>query len=51
MKGLSDEDLSKSKATLERMAKELNCEVSLVCERQGKQGKIAEMLVRLENVN
>jgi GTPase len=45
-KGLSEEELAKSKATLERMAKELNCEVSLVCERQGKQGKIAEMLVR-----
>eukprot|EP00029_Vermamoeba_vermiformis_P003650 TRINITY_DN1418_c0_g1_i1.p1 TRINITY_DN1418_c0_g1~~TRINITY_DN1418_c0_g1_i1.p1 ORF type:complete len:688 (-),score=173.48 TRINITY_DN1418_c0_g1_i1:161-2224(-) len=45
-KGLCDSDLEKSINTLERMAKQLNCECSLVCKRPGKEGTIAEMLVR-----
>jgi len=45
-RGLSDEDLEKSITNLKKMASNLTCEVSTVCVRQGKQGKIAEMLVR-----
>lgn len=32
--------------TLNRMAKELECEVFLICKRKGKEGEIAELLVR-----
>eukprot|EP01120_Amphizonella_sp_Union-15-10_P015774 TRINITY_DN8177_c0_g1_i2.p1 TRINITY_DN8177_c0_g1~~TRINITY_DN8177_c0_g1_i2.p1 ORF type:complete len:675 (-),score=130.00 TRINITY_DN8177_c0_g1_i2:81-2105(-) len=46
LRGLSTELLEQSKETLRRMAKEVNAEASLVCERSGKDGKVAEMLVR-----
>jgi len=45
-RGLSDEELEKSIETLKIMAKNLNCEVFEVCVREGKEGKVAEMMVR-----
>eukprot|EP01130_Rhizamoeba_saxonica_P004485 TRINITY_DN1830_c0_g1_i1.p1 TRINITY_DN1830_c0_g1~~TRINITY_DN1830_c0_g1_i1.p1 ORF type:complete len:546 (-),score=104.10 TRINITY_DN1830_c0_g1_i1:931-2403(-) len=44
--GLSDYDMDCSIANLFSMADGLNCEASIVCERKGKHGKIAEVLVR-----
>eukprot|EP01120_Amphizonella_sp_Union-15-10_P008282 TRINITY_DN294_c0_g1_i1.p1 TRINITY_DN294_c0_g1~~TRINITY_DN294_c0_g1_i1.p1 ORF type:complete len:644 (-),score=144.22 TRINITY_DN294_c0_g1_i1:45-1907(-) len=46
LRGVSDEVLQKSIETLKRMAQELKSEASLVCERKGKEGKVAVMLVR-----
>jgi GTPase len=44
--GLSDAELAKSLATLRRMAEELHADVSVLRERQGISGKVAEVLVR-----
>lgn len=44
--GLSPQDLEKSISNLTRMAKNLNAEVSVLCERDGQEGKVCEMLVR-----
>jgi len=45
-KGLSADELTKSIATLEKMAKSLAAESSVVCRRQGKEGEIVEVLIR-----
>jgi len=44
--GLSDEDMAKSIKNLIEMASRLNAEVSCLCQCQGKEGVVAEMLVR-----
>lgn len=44
--GLSKEELAISIATVERMARHIGAESFLVCEREGKVGKIAEMMIR-----
>lgn len=45
-RGLNDEELEKSIETVKLMAKNLNCEAFVVCKREGKEGKVAEMMVR-----
>lgn len=44
--GLSESDLQSSLQNLAEMARRLNAEISVLCERQGKEGKVVEMLVR-----
>jgi GTPase len=44
--GLTPEDMEKSIANLTKMARNLNADVSVLCERQGKEGKVCELLVR-----
>lgn len=44
--GLSASDLQSSLQNLAEMARRLNAEISVLCERQGKEGKVVEMLVR-----
>lgn len=48
-KGLGEEELEKSMETLKLLAKKLNAETSLICYREGKEGKIAVNLVREVN--
>jgi len=45
-KGLSEKELTNSMKTLKKMAKELNADITLIRERQGDIGKVAEVLVR-----
>lgn len=45
-KGLAPVELEKSMDTLHKMAKNLQAECFLICLRDGKEGKIAEMMVR-----
>lgn len=45
-RGLPAEELAKSITTLEKMAKALEAETSIVCRRQGKEGEIVEVLIR-----
>lgn len=45
-RGLCEADMKKSIENLKKMAAKLNAEVSLVCTRKGKEGEVAEMLVR-----
>lgn len=45
-KGLSADELAKSLATLDKMAKNVAAEASVVCKRPGKEGEIAEVLIR-----
>jgi len=44
--GLSEDDLAASIHTLERMAKQLSADVSVIRKRDGESGKVAEVLVR-----
>lgn len=44
--GLSEEDLAASIHTLERMAKQLSADVTIIRKRDGESGKVAEVLVR-----
>lgn len=44
--GLSDSDLQSSLQNLNEMARRLNAETSILCERQGREGKVVELLVR-----
>lgn len=44
--GLSPADLEKSVSNLTRMARDLNAEVSVLCERDAQEGKICELLIR-----
>lgn len=44
--GLSDEDLAASIATLRRMARALEADISVLRSRRGIQGRVAEVLVR-----
>ncbi|NHK32240.1 MAG: elongation factor 1-alpha [Asgard group archaeon] len=45
-KGLSDEELEMSINTLEKMAKKLIADISVLRTREGESGKVAEVLVR-----
>ncbi|MHA1213635.1 MAG: GTP-binding protein, partial [Candidatus Heimdallarchaeota archaeon] len=45
-KGLTDDDLESSIKTLERMAAELHADITVLRERDGESGKVAEILVR-----
>ena len=45
-KGLSEEDLQKSLETLRRMAAELSADITILCEKDGEEGKVCEVLVR-----
>ncbi|MGC9780685.1 MAG: elongation factor 1-alpha [Candidatus Heimdallarchaeota archaeon] len=45
-KGLTERELKSSIKTLKKMAKELNASVTVLREREGEKGKIAEVLVR-----
>ncbi len=45
-KGLSEKELKNSIETLRKMAKELNADISVLREREGEIGKVAEVLVR-----
>jgi GTPase len=44
--GLSEFDLNSSLQNLNEMARRLNAEVSVLCERQGSEGRVVELLVR-----
>jgi GTPase len=45
-KGLSPADLAASLSTLRAMAAELDAEISVLCEADGKEGRVAQVLVR-----
>ncbi|NHJ86113.1 MAG: elongation factor 1-alpha [Asgard group archaeon] len=45
-KGISKEELTNSIQTLEKMAHELNASITIIREREGQIGKVAEVLVR-----
>jgi GTPase len=44
--GLSESDLHSSLQNLNEMARRLNAETSILCERQGREGRVVELLVR-----
>eukprot|EP01127_Copromyxa_protea_P021111 TRINITY_DN7170_c0_g1_i1.p1 TRINITY_DN7170_c0_g1~~TRINITY_DN7170_c0_g1_i1.p1 ORF type:complete len:563 (-),score=100.65 TRINITY_DN7170_c0_g1_i1:69-1757(-) len=44
--GLCPCDLEKSLKNLAKMARNLNAEISVLCEREGQEGKVCELLVR-----
>jgi GTP-binding protein 1 len=46
LKGLDEQSLAASKATLQRMCDELDAECSLLAHRKGVEGRVAQMLVR-----
>lgn len=51
LRGLSEADLDASIRTLERMCRELEAECSVVCRRKGRNGQVAQMLVRRSKVS
>lgn len=44
--GISEEELKNSIETLEKMAKQLQADITILREREGESGKVAEVLVR-----
>ena len=51
LRGLKEEDMEKSIQSLHRMCKELDAECSIVCKRKGREGQVAQMLVRRKSVS
>ncbi len=45
-KGISEEELKNSIKTLEKMAEQLQADITILREREGESGKVAEVLVR-----